>query len=108
MPLRLLWAPVTQAIVLVAWVFFRSSDAATGVHILSSIFTGPYEALDPHLLLGLLYVLPVAMMHLRTLACEYSDALRPRPIEKAAWAGIMAYFTVTAYATNQTFIYFQF
>lgn len=109
LPLRLSWALVTQAVVLVAWVFFRSSNARTAAHVLSSIFTGPYEALpDANLLLGLLYVVPVAMIHIRTLACKYSIALRPRPVEKAVWAAAMAYLTVTAYATNQTFIYFQF
>ena len=89
--------------------FFRSSDARNAAHVLSSIFAGPYEPLpDANLLLGLLYVVPVAMIHIRTLVCKYSIALRPRPVEKAVWAAAMAYLTVTAYATNQTFIYFQF
>ncbi|MCP4262242.1 MAG: MBOAT family protein [Planctomycetes bacterium] len=106
---KLGWAVVVQAVVIVAWIFFRSNGTAQAVAILTSIFTGPYEMLSKQLMMfGSLLIAPVAMLHLRTVGVERLRLPKPSPTEKGFWAAIMFYFIVTGHATNETFIYFQF
>ncbi len=76
--------------------------------IVECILAGPYTAIDASLLWALLLVAPIAFLHARTWATDKLGAPPPLPLEKAAYAGVMAYFTVTAYAQSQAFLYFQF
>jgi alginate O-acetyltransferase complex protein AlgI len=103
------WAMIVQAMVLVAWIFFRSNGIAQAVTILTSIFTGPYEMLSRQMMMfGLLLVTPVALSHLRTLGIEHWAMRESSPAEKGFWAAVMFYFILTGYTINETFIYFQF
>jgi D-alanyl-lipoteichoic acid acyltransferase DltB (MBOAT superfamily) len=106
---KLGWAVVVQAMVVTAWVFFRSSGVTQAAAILMSIFTGPYKLLSRQkVVFGLLMIAPVALMHLRTLGIERLGMPKPSPAEQGFWAAIMFYFIVTGHATTETFIYFQF
>jgi alginate O-acetyltransferase complex protein AlgI len=106
---KLAWAVVVQALVLGAWIFFRSTDITQAVAILKSIFTGPYELLSKRIVVfGLLLIAPVALSHLRTLCVERLGIPKPSAVEKGFWVAVMFYFILTGNAKNETFIYFQF
>jgi alginate O-acetyltransferase complex protein AlgI len=108
-PIKLGWAIVVQAMVLIAWIFFRSNGVGQAVAVVTSIFAGPYELITKRMLcFGFLLLLPVILIHLRTLGFERLGIRKPSPIEKGMWAAVMFYFILTGHATNETFIYFQF
>ena len=108
-PIKFVWAIVVQLTVLVAWIFFRSNSVNQAVAILTSIIVGPYEMLSMRLLFfGFLLLFPIALIHLRTLGIERFGIPKPSPVEKGVLAAVMFYFILTAHATNETFIYFQF
>jgi D-alanyl-lipoteichoic acid acyltransferase DltB (MBOAT superfamily) len=103
------WALLVQIVVLVAWIFFRSTGVNEAMTILTSIIAGPYGPISERLLVtGLLLIAPVALIHLRTLSVERFRISEPSPTEKGILAAVMAYFILTAHATTQEFIYFQF
>ncbi len=108
-PIKLGWAIVVQATVLIAWIFFRSNGFNQAVAILTSIIVGPYEPLSKRMLFfGFLLLFPVALIHLRTLGIERLGIPKLSPMEKGIWAAVMFYFILTGNAQNETFIYFQF
>jgi hypothetical protein len=108
--MKVVWAFITQAVVITAWIFFRSSSVPQAIDILTSIITGPYEPVFSRrmLLSGFLVVAPVALIHLRSLGIERLRLPKTSPMEKGILAAVMAYFILTGHATTHEFIYFQF
>ncbi len=107
--MKLGWAIVVQALVLCAWIFFRSTDMTQAMAIVKSIFIGPYEPLSKQMVMfGLLLITPVALSHLRTLSVERFGIPKPSAVEKGFLAAVMVYLILTGNAKNETFIYFQF
>jgi len=112
--LRLGWAVVVQAVVLVAWVYFRSGSVGEANLIVGNFVRdvlerrpGPGEM--PALLPQLVYALPVLGLHLRGLLREKGLVPLPGAIESGLWASAMVYATLTLYGrTPSPFIYFQF
>ncbi len=107
--LRILWFFVVQAVVLVAWVFFRSQGLGEAFVILENLFAFRLASGRPELLIALVFTAPVALMHLSTFLAERS--LLPRDESgggRALLAGVMLYLIVTCYGSSHAFIYFQF
>lgn len=105
---RLAWFLVTQAVVLVAWVFFRS-ETIEGARA----FVGNLVALDPRMpepwmWMAALFLVPLLVLHAWTWALE-RRLVRPLPAAgRAALAAAMVYAILTLYAGTSDFIYFQF
>ncbi|MGE0042641.1 MAG: MBOAT family protein [Vicinamibacterales bacterium] len=106
--LRLVWFGVAQAVVLVAWVFFRSDSLGGALR-----FVGNLAALDPGplpgwALVGSLFLLPLVALHAWTWAEERGSVRPLAPAARGALAAAMAYAAMTFYAGTSEFIYFQF
>ncbi|MGE4132106.1 MAG: MBOAT family protein [Bdellovibrionales bacterium] len=107
------WAKV-QIIVLFGWLLLRSDNFENVAYHLKNIAFGNYSFeplrghiwnyyfLQPMILSGLL-----VLAHARILLARRAK-LKVGPIEKAAYAGIMAYLTLTAYGKSFPVYYFRF
>jgi alginate O-acetyltransferase complex protein AlgI len=109
LPLRLGWFVVVQVTVLVTWIFFRSETIEGALQFLRNIAAwndGPYPA--ELVWMGLVFVLPIAVLHIWTVLVE-RRAVRPLgPWSKAALTGAMLFGIMTGYGGSNAFIYFQF
>ena len=107
-PVRLAWFAVTQAVVLCAWVFFRSDSFTNAVAFLGNIARLDFRMPNTMMLVGSLFLLPLVVHHAWVWA-EERGTLRPLPASaRAALAAVMVYGIVTLYAGTSDFIYFQF
>jgi alginate O-acetyltransferase complex protein AlgI len=108
--LRLAWAGVVQATVLVAWAFFRSNSAGQALDLLGNLASLPNFASEDfgQLAMGLWFVVPILILHLRSFAIEHGWLPEVSGYERALAAGAMAYLTLSFYGTSDAFIYFQF
>ncbi len=105
---RLAWFFVTQAVVLVAWVFFRSSSFENATAFLANIAVMDFDMLDSWSWVGALFLVPIALQHAWAWA-EQRGVVRPlAPSARAALAAVMVYGIITLYAGTSDFIYFQF
>ena len=102
------WYGIVQLTVLVTWIFFRSSNLGAAVAIVSNLFAFRGGLENPEPLIGLLFVLPVALMHLKTVAVERFGWPPGDYRDQAIQAGGMLYLITTCYGTSDEFIYFQF
>jgi len=107
-PVRLLWFLVTQAVVLVAWVFFRSSSFDNAAAFLGNIAVMDFHWLDTWSWVGTLFLLPLVLQHAWAWAEERRLVRALPPSGRAALAAAMVYSIVTLYAGTSAFIYFQF
>jgi D-alanyl-lipoteichoic acid acyltransferase DltB (MBOAT superfamily) len=105
---RLLWLLVTQAVVLIAWVFFRSASIEQAMAFAFNIFASDLTGLAGWMWTGTLFLLPLAVHHAWMLARERQVAPALAPGVRAALAAVMVYSIVTLYAGTSDFIYFQF
>ncbi|HET9703662.1 MAG TPA: MBOAT family O-acyltransferase [Vicinamibacterales bacterium] len=102
------WCVVTQALVLMAWVFFRSTSMPDATTFLANIAALDFEQLERWMWIGSLFLLPLIVHHLWTWA-EERRVVAPLGVgSRAALAAVMAYCIVTLYAGTSEFIYFQF
>lgn len=107
--LSLAWLVITQGVVLLAWVLFRSRSLAEAAAVFENAFSGRGAAfVEEDLLLGLLYVLPIALLHGRTALEEQFGFRAMDGTEKSFWAGIMVYLIFACNGETVDFIYFQF
>jgi alginate O-acetyltransferase complex protein AlgI len=107
-PVRVAWFAVTQAVVLCAWVFFRSDSFTNAVAFLRNIGRMDFPMPNTMMLVGTLFLLPLVVHHAWVWA-EERGTLRPLSAPaRAVLAAVMVYGIVTLYAGTSDFIYFQF
>ncbi|MFN7978021.1 MAG: MBOAT family O-acyltransferase [Vicinamibacterales bacterium] len=102
------WAVVVQALVLVAWVFFRSPTIDGAWMFLTNIATGAWEPPDGTLFGAAAFLVPLVLLHAWTWAAEQAPAFTLAPATRAMIAAAMAYAILTAHGGTSAFIYFQF
>jgi alginate O-acetyltransferase complex protein AlgI len=105
---RGVWFLVTQAMVLMAWVFFRSTSVAGATAFLGNIMVLDFDQMADWMWIGSLFLLPLVVHHLWTWAEERRLVSPLGAPSRAALAAVMAYCIVTLYAGTSEFIYFQF
>jgi len=105
---RLAWFAVTQAVVLCAWVFFRSDTFANAVAFLANIAALDFVMPNTMMLVGTLFLLPLVIHHLWAWAEERGTVQPLSASARATLAAAMVYGIVTLYAGTSDFIYFQF
>jgi len=105
---RLAWFAVTQAVVLAAWVFFRSSSFDNAAAFLGNIAVMDFHMLDAWSWIGALFLLPLVIHHAWAWA-EQRGTIRPLTgPARGVLAAVMVYGIVTLYSGTSAFIYFQF
>ena len=102
------WFLVTQAVVLVAWIFFRSDGYLNANAFVRNVFAFDFVLPPLWMWVGTLFLLPIALHHAWTWA-EERGTVRPLPNgARAVLAAAMVYCILTLYAGTSDFIYFQF
>jgi D-alanyl-lipoteichoic acid acyltransferase DltB (MBOAT superfamily) len=105
---RLGWFLVAQAVVLVAWVFFRSDSFPHAVAFIRNMAQLDFSAPPLWIWVGTLFLVPVAVHHAWAWA-EERQVVRPLgPAARGVLAAVMVYAIATLYAGTSAFIYFQF
>ena len=105
---RLGWFVVTQAVVLCAWVFFRSSSFTNAMAFMANVAVLDFPMPNTMMWVGTLFLVPLALHHAWAWA-EERGVVRPLTASsRAALAAVMVYGIVTLYAGTSDFIYFQF
>jgi D-alanyl-lipoteichoic acid acyltransferase DltB (MBOAT superfamily) len=107
-PVRVVWFAVVQALVLVAWVFFRSRSVGEAAGLLRNIADADVWQLGRMEGVGLLFLSPIAALHLFTWLRERGWANDPGPGTRAVLAAGMVYAIASLYTGTADFIYFQF
>jgi alginate O-acetyltransferase complex protein AlgI len=105
---RSAWFVVVQAVVLVAWVFFRSSSLEGAATFVANMFALDATMPAAWMWVGALFLAPLVVHHLWTLAEERRVVSPLSAASRAVLGAIMAYGIVTLYAGTSDFIYFQF
>jgi alginate O-acetyltransferase complex protein AlgI len=105
---RLAWFAVTQAVVLLAWVFFRSSSIERAAAFVANLAAFDFAGLESWMWVGTLFLTPLVLHHAWTWARERRLVPPLAPPMQAVLAAVMAYCIVTLYAGTSDFIYFQF
>jgi alginate O-acetyltransferase complex protein AlgI len=105
---RLGWFFVVQAVVLVAWIFFRSNSFANATAFVNNLAALDFSMPAGWVWVGTLFLLPIAIHHAWAWAEERSVVKPLRPSARAALAAVMVYGILTLYAGTSDFIYFQF
>jgi alginate O-acetyltransferase complex protein AlgI len=107
-PVRVAWFVVVQALVLTAWVFFRSRSLDEATRFVSNIAAMDGWALGRMEWVGVLFLAPLVALHAFTWMQERRWVRAPGPAARAVLAAVMVYGIVTLYAGTADFIYFQF
>jgi alginate O-acetyltransferase complex protein AlgI len=105
---RLAWFVVVQAVVLIAWVFFRSSSLEGATTFVANMLALDITMPAMWMWVGASFLAPLVVHHLWTLAEERRVVAPLSPASRAVLGAIMAYCIVTLYAGTSDFIYFQF
>jgi alginate O-acetyltransferase complex protein AlgI len=106
--LRVAWGVVVQVVVLVTWVFFRSSTFGEAFQFLRNIARLEWATPNWEMWTAMGFLLPVVIGHGWTWLVEH-DYVRPlTPARRAALTGVMVYAILVAYGSTNAFIYFQF
>jgi alginate O-acetyltransferase complex protein AlgI len=103
-----LWWVVVQAIVLVAWIFFRSDTLVGAWQFVLNIARLEWAAPNDVIRFGSWFLLPPFLMHLWRLLEERRLVPTPTGYGKAALTGVFVFFILAAYGPTNAFIYFQF
>jgi alginate O-acetyltransferase complex protein AlgI len=107
---HLIWFIVVQITIFSAWVFFRSESVPQALGILRNLFgLGSFTG-EPLLLWkrGLILILPIVLMHLRSFLVERQRFPEVKWLEKSVYAGLMLFALFTCKGIFNKFIYFQF
>jgi alginate O-acetyltransferase complex protein AlgI len=107
-PVRVAWFGVVQALVLTAWVFFRSRHLGDAMQFLANFATMDGWTLGRMEWVGTLFLAPLVAQHAFTWMRERGWVSEPGPATRAVLAALMVYAIVTLYAGTADFIYFQF
>jgi alginate O-acetyltransferase complex protein AlgI len=102
------WWVVVQAVVLVAWVFFRSETLAGAWQFLRNMAALEFGGANEVMAVGSLFLLPPLAMHLWRLMEEHRVVRPPAVYQKAVLTGVMIFLILTTYGSTNAFIYFQF
>jgi alginate O-acetyltransferase complex protein AlgI len=107
--LKFFWFLVVQLTVLIAWIFFRARGLDQAGELVGNLFTNRWglESIGP-LSPGLVFVLPILLMHTRGFLADKKWVSSPKPLEQAVWCAIMFYCLLSFYGNNSEFIYFKF
>lgn len=105
---RLAWFVVAQSVVLLAWVFFRSSSIEGAWTFVGNMLALDIKPVAMWMWVGALFLAPLAIHHGWIWAHERRMVGELTPGTKAALAAVMAYCVATLYAGTSDFIYFQF
>ncbi|HYE88515.1 MAG TPA: MBOAT family O-acyltransferase [Vicinamibacterales bacterium] len=105
---RAAWFVVVQAVVLVAWVFFRSASIGEASAFVANMAALDFRPWADWMLIGALFLAPLAIHHLWTFIVEQRYLPDLSPGARSVIAAVMAYCIVTLYAGTSDFIYFQF
>jgi D-alanyl-lipoteichoic acid acyltransferase DltB (MBOAT superfamily) len=103
-----LWGMVVQAVVLVAWIFFRSDNIAGAWQFVVNIARFEWAAPNDVIRFGSWFLLPPFLMHAWQLLQERRLVAAPAGYGKAVLTGIFVFFILAAYGPTNAFIYFQF
>ena len=107
-PVRWAWFLVVQALVLVAWVFFRSRSVDEATRIVDNIAALDGWTLGRMEWVGALFLLPLLLHHVWVALRERGLIADLGPAPRAVLAAGMVYAIATLYAGTADFIYFQF
>ena len=105
---RAAWFVVTQALVLVAWVFFRSDSLPGAMTFVGNIAALDFSMPPAWMWIGALFLAPIAIHHAWAWSVERGVVRPLSPRVRAAVAAIMLYAILTLYSGTSDFIYFQF
>jgi alginate O-acetyltransferase complex protein AlgI len=105
---RVIWWMVVQAVVLVAWVFFRSDHVAGAWQFVTNMAALEWAAPNEVILFGSWFLIPPFIMHGWRLLEERRLVPELAGYGKAALSGIFAFLILSAYGPTNAFIYFQF
>lgn len=108
-PIQIAWYLMVQYVVLITWVFFRSSNLTEAMEFCRAMGLGRLDEPPPWLIQGFCYfALPPIILHISGAIQERDPSRNPSPMFKAVSTGIMLYLVVTCYGNSGDFIYFQF
>lgn len=99
---------LVQVVVLVGWILFRSESLGDAMQFLSNFLFFRIDRPRQSLLDGLIFMLPILVMHLRGFMVERHLVSEAGFSERAVLAAFMLYLTLTCYGVSSVFIYFQF
>lgn len=106
---RIGWYLAVQAVILVAWIFFRSSDLQQAFAMVGSLWGGNWDwEKSRNLLPGFAFCAPVVFFHLGGLLREKRILPPPGPLEKGIGCAVMLFLILSWYGENYAFIYFHF
>jgi alginate O-acetyltransferase complex protein AlgI len=105
---RVLWWAVVQAVVLVAWIFFRSERVDGAWQFLRNIAALQFSEPNDVMRLGSWFLVPPVLMHVWRLVEERRLVPALGGYGKAALTAVFVFFIVAAYGSTNAFIYFQF
>jgi alginate O-acetyltransferase complex protein AlgI len=105
---RVMWWIVVQAIVLIAWVFFRSDHIAGAWQFIVNIAALEWAPPNDVVRFGSWFLIPPALMHVWRLLEERRVVPAVAGYGKAALTGVFVFFILSAYGPTNAFIYFQF
>ena len=97
-----------RCIVLVTWVFFRSSSVGGAWQFLRNIAACDVSPVPESLLAGAVFLLPVLLLHAWQVCEERGLVDEPGPVSKGALAAAMTLGVIMGYGSANDFIYFQF
>ncbi len=107
-PMRIAWAVGVQLMVLVTWVFFRSSTFEGAFQFLRNIARLEWATPNWEMWTAMAFLLPVLIAHAWTWLVEHGHVRPLTPTRRALLTGVMLYAIVIAYGSTNAFIYFQF
>jgi len=107
-PVRGVWFLIVQALVLVAWVFFRSRSLGEALRFLDNLVSMGGWSLGTTEWVGVLFLVPIVAHH--GFVCLRERRVVPplSPATRAVLAAAMVYAIATLYTSTAEFIYFQF
>jgi alginate O-acetyltransferase complex protein AlgI len=105
---RAAWFLVVQAVVLIAWIFFRSETFAGAATFVGNLAQLDFRPLPGWAMAGSLFLVPLFAMHAWTFLVERRRVRPLGPSARAALAAAMTYGIVSLYGGTSAFIYFQF
>ena len=106
--LRVVWGVLVQVVVLVTWVFFRSSTFEGAFQFLRNIARLEWATPNREMWTAVAFLLPVVIAHGWTWLVEHEYVRPLTPTRRAVLTGVLLYAILAAYGSTNAFIYFQF
>jgi alginate O-acetyltransferase complex protein AlgI len=105
---RVAWGIAVQAVVLIAWIFFRSEHVTGAWQFVSNIAALQFGPVGETVRFGSWFLVPPVILHVWRLLEERGAVSPPGEYQKAVLTAVMAFLTLTCYGSTNAFIYFQF